>query len=156
VGFEFQQFQAAVRLTADPEEPKQLSGGATVVKFRVAFSGERRKVDGEWTDFPVFMDCEAIQFENGRKIVDEVTKWGRKGFKVFVAGTLKMEEWEDKNGGGKRRAIKLKVTDFVPMEAVEKGAKPKAANPPGGNGGGGYQTDGADAGGYGDDDPIPF
>lgn len=154
MAFELQKFIViGARFTADPD-PRKNFGGTDVIRFRIAFTGERRKGDnGEWDDKPVFMDCEAAQFATGKKIVDDIEARGKKGVKVAIEGTLKMETWEDKNGGGKRQAIKMKVTEIVWLEKTEKQA-PKQQKQ---DDSGGYGGD-AGGGGYGGgaDDVIPF
>lgn len=154
MAFDFNQFTTVCRLTRDPEAPK-LFGKRKVIRFGIAFTGERRKDDNDqWTEKPCFMDCEAWQGETGPKLVDLLDKYGKKGMRVFVVGSLKMEEWEDKNGGGKRRAIKINVKDVIFLDKVDKGGNPdrQRDEEPSGDGG-------SDSGsGYGgsDNDPIPF
>lgn len=153
MAFEWQQFQVTgARIVADPDEPKQF-GEVKSIRFRIAFTGERRKDGNDWIDKPVFLDCEAVQFKTGKKIADDIASRAAKGVKVAVVGNLIMEEWEDKNGGGKRKAIKLKVTEIVWLEKTEKRERePARDEEPSKSGAGEF-------GGYGggsSDDAIPF
>lgn len=163
MAFEWQQFSViGARFTRDPEPARPFpSGKAKSIRFGIAFTGERKKDDdGTWQNNPVFLDCDAIQFENGQRIVDAIEEKGKKGCKVSVIGTLKMETWEDKNGGGKRSAIKLKVTEIIFM-ADDRGGGDGEERPrkqSGGKSSGGYGGNDS-GGGYGGvpaDDPIPF
>jgi single-strand DNA-binding protein len=150
VAFEFQQFQVVgARMVADPDEIKTF-GDVKSIRFRVAFTGERRKDGNDWKDRPVFLDCEAVQFKTGKKLAEDVASRGGKGVKVALVGNLIMEEWEDKNGGGKRKAIKLKVTEVVWLEKTEKREVREQSEAPADGDGAGY------GGGGGSDDPIPF
>ena len=104
------------------------------------------------------MDCEAWQGQYGQKLVDTINKFGKKGLRVHISGSLKMEEWEDKNTGGKRRAIKMVVTSFILCDKAEDQGRGSARD----EGGSGYNqdTDSGNGGGYGggdsNNDPIPF
>jgi single-strand DNA-binding protein len=153
MAFNFNRFSAICRMTRDPEQVKTF-GQRSVIRFGVAFTGERRKgSDGRWEDKSCFMDCEAWQGEFGRKIVDTIDKYGKKGLNIFIEGSLKMEEWSDKNTGDKRKAIKIVVTEFLLLEKTE--AREDAG------GYGGESSGDSGGGGYGDtsdssNDPIPF
>lgn len=160
MAFEVQRFHVSgARFTRDPEEPKTLGGGAQVIRFGVAFTGERRKDNqsGEWTNYPVFLDCEAIQFEKGAKLVDLILDKGKKGAKLaYLEGTLKMDQWDDKESGKKRTAIKLKVTEIIFADAGAGSDGTEGRQQSRGNG---RKSNGDDSGGYGggsSDDPIPF
>lgn len=165
MGFEHQNFTViGARLTRDPEERKNF-GKRSVIRFGIAFTGERRKDDNDqWKDFPVFMDCEAWQGEYGPKLVDVIEKYGKKGLRVSVIGTLKMEEWEDKNHGGKRRAIKLNVKEFIILDKVETGgSRGRDDDGDSHHGNKGRDSGSGGYGGYGGgdsepdpNDPIPF
>lgn len=163
MAFEWQQFQViGARMTRDPDAAKNFNGGGKGIRFGIAFTGERKKDEtGTWQNNPVFLDCDAVQFADGKKMVDAIEENGRKGAKVSVIGTLKMETWEDKNGGGKRSAIKLRVTEIIFMSDDRGGdreERPRQQSRGKSSGGYGGETDGG--GGYGGgvpaDDPIPF
>ena len=155
MAFDFQQFDVMCRLTRDPE-PKKKVGDRYVIKFGVAFTGERRKVNDKWEDKPCYMDCEAWQGEYGAKLVDMMDKHGAKGVRVRLIGTLKMDEWTDKQTDQKRRAIKMTVKEIVWLDKLDKdGAQRDRGDDEGGSGsnddgGGGYGSGG------GGNDPIPF
>jgi single-strand DNA-binding protein len=68
---------------------------------------------------------------------------------VFIEGRLKLDQWEDRNGGGKRSKLSAVVESFQFVDSSKDG---------GSGGNGGYARSGAGAGGRGeyDDGDIPF
>ena len=116
------------RLTRDPEV-RMFPNGGKVASFGFAVNNRKKNQQtGQWEDEPVFLDCDAfnaIGRETG-KTADLVEQYLHKGNQAFIEGHLKLDQWEDKNGGGKRSKIKI-VVDRV--EFLE----PKGA---GGSGGG--------------------
>jgi single-strand DNA-binding protein len=106
-----------------------------------------------------FVDCEAW----GRT-AEIMSQYLRKGRPVFVEGRLKLDQWEDKNGGGKRSKLVVVVESFQFVDSREDGGSGGGAS-----GGGGGSRRAAPAGtarggsGGGDsyddipqDDDIPF
>lgn len=87
-------------LTKDPEL-RHTQGGTAVCDLRVAVNS-RRKEAGEWVDKPNFFN---------------VTVWGNqalscaeyltKGRPVAIEGRLDWQQWEAKDGGGKREAVQI-------------------------------------------------
>ena len=68
-----------------------------------------------------------------------------KGRPVFVEGRLKFDQWEDRNGGGKRSKLSVVVDNF---QFIDSGAG--GGNSGGGGGGGGsYARSGAGGGNSG-------
>lgn len=99
------------RLTRDPEETKFGNGGK-VAKFGFCVNERKKNANtGEWEDDPVFIDCEAFNMGN-RTLADTIMRFCRKGKEVFLEGRLKLDTWEDKNGGGKRQKLKVIVFDM--------------------------------------------
>lgn len=104
-------------------ELRYTQGGTAVTEMGLAVN-DRIKVNGEWTDQATFVD---------------VTLWGRtaeiaseylsKGAPVLIAGRLKLDSWEDKNGGGKRSKLGV-VADKLQLIGSKEGGG-------GGNQGGG-------------------
>ena len=88
-------------LTRDPEL-RYIQSGMAVTEIGMAMSDRRKTASGEWVEEPVFVD---------------VTLWGRtaeiaseyltKGSPVLIEGRLKLDQWEDKNGGGKRSKLRV-------------------------------------------------
>jgi single-strand DNA-binding protein len=168
------------RLTRDPE-PIQLSGSTAGAKF--GFAVNNRKLNQQtqqWEEVPVFIDME-IWNRGESKQADRVLNTLRKGQQVFIEGHLKLDTWDDKNGGGKRSALRVVVEMFQYLEAKQEGeprplaprqqpamarsngGSPGRPNGGGYNGGGNYD-DGADYDAPpsqsknkgGNDEDIPF
>ncbi|MFO0880648.1 MAG: single-stranded DNA-binding protein [Gemmataceae bacterium] len=105
------------RLTRDPEAIAGNSGA----KFGFAVNNRRYNQDTkQWDDVPVFLDME-IWNRGESKQADRVMQTLRKGQQVFIEGHLKMDQWDDKNGGGKRSAIRVVVENFQYLEARGEG-----------------------------------
>jgi len=168
------------RLTRDPEAI-QVRGAQSGAKFGFAVNNRKLNPDTQqWEEVPVFIDME-IWNRGESKQADRVLQTLRKGQQVFIEGHLKMDQWEDKNGGGKRSALRIVVESFQYLEPRADGGgmggsgdsmapAPRAAAParsapaPARNGGGhaGYADDDSEMsrppppGGGGESDDIPF
>lgn len=141
-------------LTRDPEL-RSTGGGTSVCSLRVAVNESRKDQNGEWGERANYFD---------------VTVWGKqgescaqylaKGRPIAVEGRLEWQEWEAKDGSGKRQKVQI-----VANRVQFLGGKPD------GQGGGGQSqqqqqqsqggaTDTSDfesgGGGSGSDDDIPF
>jgi single-strand DNA-binding protein len=144
-------------LTRDPEL-RHTGGGTAVCDLRVAVNSRRKDGQtGEWIDKPNYFD---------------VTVWGAqgencanylgKGRPVAVEGRLDWQEWEAKDGSGKRQAVRI-IANSVQFLGSRDGS-----GGGGGNANGGFSptgdtpTDTSDfegaavGGGGGQDDDIPF
>jgi single-strand DNA-binding protein len=109
------------RLTRDPEVRTFGNGGKVA---NIGFAVNRKKKNqqtGQWEDEPVFLDLKAFNRETGRKLADIIEQYLRKGMQVYFEGHLVLEQWEDKNGGGKRQALKIIVEDFQFLEPRQDG-----------------------------------
>jgi single-strand DNA-binding protein len=172
------------RLTKPPEAPRVLpNSGSTVVKFRFAVGRSKKNDQGGWDKDPnqLYIDCEVFsRADSKRNLADLVTKYAKQGDMMYLEGRLVFEEWEDKNGGGKRSKHKLVVDSLEFLggrsdgegggDSGGGGGSRSAGGSGGGGGGGSRQTGGGrsapppdddDHGGGGggsggDGDPIPF
>ncbi len=131
------------RLTADPEAPRVLpNSGSTVVKFRLAVGRSRKNPQtGQWDPDPnpLYIDCEVFSRPDAkRNLCDVVSRYVKRGDPLFIEGRLQLDEWDDKNGGGKRSKHKI-VVDSVELLGGRSG----------GDGGGMGDEGGASEGGYG-------
>ena len=101
------------RLTKNPEEPRVLpNSGSTVVKFRFAVGRSKKNDQGGWDKDPnqLYIDCEVFSRpDSKRNLADLITKYAKQGDMMYLEGRLVFEEWDDKNGGGKRSKHKLVV-----------------------------------------------
>jgi single-strand DNA-binding protein len=108
------------RLTRKPEEiPARNGRGA---KF--GFAVNNRKLYNEtqlWEDVPVFIDVEVWNRGENGKMADRVLDTLDKGQQIFIEGHLKLDSWEDKNGGGKRSKLGVVIDNFQYLEARRDG-----------------------------------
>ncbi len=111
-------------LTDDPEL-RFTPSGAAVCKFRVAHTPRTRDGQDGWKDGePTFLDCTAW-----RQLAENVAESLARGTRVIVAGRLRTERWESKEGE-KRSKVVLDV-DAVGPElafATAKVAKLRRGN----------------------------
>lgn len=141
-------------LTRDPEL-RSTGGGTPVCDLRVAVNSRRKDGQtGEWVDKPNYFDV-TVWGAQGENCANYLSK----GRPVAVEGRLDWSEWEAKDGGGKRQAVRI-VANSVQFLGSRDGSGG------GGNEGGGFSPSsdvpadssdfaGATAGG-GSDDDIPF
>jgi len=158
------------RLTRDPEAILTDKGA----KFGFAVNNRKmNQTTGQWEDEPVFIDCEIWNRGDQGQQATRVLQTLRKGQQIFIEGRLKLDSWEDKNGGGKRTALRVVVENFQYLEpkadgmgggeGVARAPRPAAAprqGAPSRNYGGEYEDAPAvgapAAGGGGRDEDIPF
>ncbi|QJW94259.1 single-stranded DNA-binding protein [Frigoriglobus tundricola] len=137
------------RLTKPPEPPRVLpNSGSTVVKFRFAVGRSRKNEAGGWDKDPnqLYIDCEVFSRpDSKRNLADLISKYAKQGDLMYVEGRLVFEEWDDKNGGGKRSKHKL-VVDSVEFLG---GRNAEGGGGEGEGGGGGRQYGGGQYGGGG-------
>ena len=96
----------AGNLAADPELRFTPTGKA-VVSFTIAHT-PRVQREGEWKDgTPTFLRCELWG-----PAAENVAESFGKGARVVAIGTLRTDEWKDKDTGEKRTAVKLTVDEI--------------------------------------------
>ena len=148
------------RLTRDPE-PIQAGGSTAGAKFGFAVNNRKfNQGNNTWEDVPVFIDMEIWNRGEGKQ-ADRVLQTLKKGQQVFIEGHLKMDQWEDKNGGGKRTKLMVVVETFQYLEPRQEGegggmrsapARQPARAAVGAGSGRGGSYGGGD---YGEDSPPP-
>ena len=109
------------RLTRDVET-RAFQGGGKVASFGFC-TNNRKKVNGQWADDPVFLDVKAFNREHGRKLADLVEETFAKGKQVYLEGHLVLEQWE--KDGQKRSKLVIFMDDFQYLDAKEGGGKPQ-------------------------------
>lgn len=101
------------RLTDNPGEPRTMPSGGRVIPFRFAVGRSRKNPQtGQWENDPnpLYIDCEAFSWpDTKRDLVGLIQQYCKKGDPVFIEGRLQLDQWEDKNGGGKRSKHKVVV-----------------------------------------------
>src|SRR3954447_19284985 len=121
------------RLTDNPEPPRTLPSGSTVVKFRMAVGRSRKNPQtGQWENDPnpLYIDCEVFSRPDAkRNLCDVITRYVKRGDPLFIEGRLQLDEWEDKNGGGKRSKHKIVVDQFQMLDARQDGGEGAAPRP---------------------------
>ena len=124
------------RLTRDPEMMTFQNGGR-VAKFGFAVNNRKKNQStGQFEDDPVFLDVEAFNRENGRKLADLVEQYLKKGHQVYLECSMKLDTWNDKTSGEKRQKLKFVVNDMQFLEPrsdganAEGGAAPRAVRGP--------------------------
>jgi single-strand DNA-binding protein len=123
-------------LTRDPQL-KYLPSQTAVAEFGVACSRKFKSAQGEDREDVLFVDCSAFG-----KTGEVINQYFTKGKPIFIEGRLKLDQWEDKQGGGKRSKITVVVDTFQFIGGRDGGG--------GGGGGGGGSYD---SGGEGDSRP---
>lgn len=152
-------------LTRDVEM-RALPSGMSIASFSIAVNERYKDREGNWQERATFVDCEMF----GAR-AEALAKYLSKGSPVFVEGRLRLDQWEDKNGGGKRSKLKVVCENF---EFVGGGQGGGSGGGQGGGdrssyGGGGDSGGGGGGGGYArsapsrqqdeptiDHDDIPF
>src|SRR5262245_58194288 len=107
------------RLTRDPEAIMVDKGA----KF--GFAVNNRKLNQQtqqWEDEPVFIDCEIWNRGELGQQATRLLQTVRKGQQLFIEGRLRLDTWEDKNGGGKRSQLRVVVETFQYLEPRADGA----------------------------------
>lgn len=112
------------------------AGSTAVGNFGLAVNRKYKTQAGEQREETTFVDCEAW----GRT-AEVMAQYLSKGRPVFVEGRLKLDSWDDRNGGGKRSKLSVVVESFQFVDS--------------GQGGGEKQSAGSGAGGISHED-IPF
>ncbi len=109
------------RLVRDPES-RTFQNGGKVTKFGFASSPSRKKnqASGQWEDEPMFIDCEVFNRGDYGKLADLVADKCRKGSQILIEGKLHLEQWDDKNGGGKRSKHKIVVDSVQLLDRQER------------------------------------
>lgn len=104
----------AGNVTRDPDV-KFLQGDKCVAQFGLAINRRFKDSNGEQKDDTTFVDIEAW----GRT-AELVGQYLTKGKSCFIEGRLKLEVWDDKNGGGKRSKLKV-IADNVQFTSPREG-----------------------------------
>ncbi len=116
-------------LTRDPQL-KYLPSQTAVVEFGVACNRKFRTANGEDREEVTFVDITAFG-----KQAEVLNQYMTKGKPIFIEGRLKLDQWEDKQGGGKRSKLSVVVENFQFVGGRSDG---------GGGGGGNFEQHGRD------------
>src|SRR5436305_8840492 len=110
------------RLTRDPEM-RTFANGGKVAAFGFAVGSRRKNPQtGQWEDGDtMFIDCEAFNRGEFGKLADTIERFLRKGSQAYLEGRLRLDQWEDKNGGGKRSKHKMVVEVMQMLDTRQAG-----------------------------------
>ena len=97
----------AGNLTRDPQL-KYLPNQTAVVEFAIAVSRKWRTPEGTEREEVCFVDCAAFGKQG-----EAINQYCTKGKPLLVEGRLKFDQWEDKQGGGKRSKHSVVVENFT-------------------------------------------
>lgn len=105
------------------------AGNTTIGSFGLAINHRYTTKSGEKREEVTFVDCTAF----GRT-AEVMAEYLSKGSKVFIEGRLKLDQWEDRNGGGKRSKLRVTVDSFQFVGGKGDGdSKPQASRGGGGS-----------------------
>ena len=114
-------------LTRDPQLKYIPGSNTAVAEFGLATNRKFRTANGEDREEVTFVDITAFG-----KQAEVINQYMTKGKPIFIEGRLKLDQWEDKNGGGKRSKLTVVVENFQFVGSRDGGGG-------GGGDGGGYQ-----------------
>jgi single-strand DNA-binding protein len=138
-------------LTRDPEL-RYTNNNMPICKFGLAVNRRfKDSASGEWKEEPTFIDVTIF----GAR-AEPFARYHTKGKQAFIEGTLRMDTWEDKNGGGKRSKLYVVADtwEFVGSgrgEGSDRGGMERSGAPSYGGepAGGGAPSYGGEPGGGG-------
>lgn len=88
-------------LTRDPDL-RALPSGAAVCEFGIAVNRRYTAGNGQEVEEPCFVDIVVW----GRS-AESCRQFLEKGSQVMIEGRLQLDQWEDRNGGGKRSRLRV-------------------------------------------------
>lgn len=100
-------------LTRDPEL-RSTASGTSVMKFGIAVNDRVKNNQGEWEDYPNFIDCTMFG-----KRAEGVSRYLSKGGKVAIKGRLRYSQWE--KDGEKRSKLEVIVDEIELMSGQQQG-----------------------------------
>jgi single-strand DNA-binding protein len=133
-------------LTRDPQLSHIPSSNMPVVEFGIACNRRFKSANGEDREEVTFVDCTAFG-----KQAEVINQYCQKGKALFIQGRLKLDQWEDKQSGGKRSKLRVVVEQFQFVGGRDGGGQGGGGGEPSydaeGGGGGGYSGGGGGGGG---------
>ena len=100
-------------LTRDPQM-RYLPNNTAVAEFGMACNRRWRDAQGQDREEVMFIDCAAFG-----KPAEIINQYCQKGALLFIQGRLKLDTWEDKQGGRKRSKHQVVVDNFQLMPRRE-------------------------------------
>src|ERR1700685_2684705 len=100
----------------DPEI-RSTPGGAIVANFTLATSDRFQDAQGNWQDRTEWHTL--VAFKRTAEIVRDYVK---KGTKLYIEGSLRTSNWEDKTSGQKRYKTEIIVNDLSLLSGRDEGS----------------------------------
>lgn len=94
-------------------ELRSTSSGMPIASFGIAVNDRRKNQNGEWEDYPNFIDC--VMF--GAR-AESISRFVSKGTKVAIEGKLRYSQWE--KDGQKRSKLEVIVDEIDIMSRSEQ------------------------------------
>jgi len=118
------------RLTVDPK-PIEVRGSVAGAKFGFAVNNRKlNQSSQQWENVPVFIDMEIWNRGETSRQADRVLQTLKKGSQVYIEGHLRMDQWDDANGGGKRSKLVVVVENFQYLDARQDGMSSEGEGAP--------------------------
>ena len=95
---------------------RYLPSKTPVVEFGMACNRQFKDAQGQDREEVMFIDCSAFG-----KQAEIINQYCQKGDLLFVEGRLKLDTWEDKQGGGKRSKHRVVIENFQLMPRRDGG-----------------------------------
>lgn len=102
-------------------ELKHTPSNMAVAQIGLAMNRRFKTKEGETKDEVTFVDCEAW----GRT-AEVMQQYLSKGKPVFIEGRLKLDTWQDKDGGGNRSKLKVVIESFEFIDSKSGGGSATA------------------------------
>ena len=112
-------------LTRDPEL-KHMPSGSAVAQIGLAVNRKWKNQQGEQQEEVTFVDLEAYV-----KTAEVMAQYLKKGRCVYIEGRLRLDQWQDKDGG-KRSKMKVVVDSFQFVGENPDGDRQQSRPPAGG------------------------
>jgi single-strand DNA-binding protein len=100
----------------DPEI-RSTPGGTMVANLTLATSDRQKDAQGNWQDHTEWHNL--VAFTRTAEIIRDYVK---KGSKIYVEGTLRTSNWEDKTSGQKRYKTEIIVNELMLLSGREEGS----------------------------------
>lgn len=112
-------------LTKNPETRNV--GQSTITELGLAVNRKYKTASGESREEVTFINATAWGKQG-----EVIAKYMSKGKPIYIEGRLKLDTWEDKNGGGKRSKLSVVVENFQFLGGksdAQDGGRPRENNP---------------------------
>ena len=94
---------------ADPEM-RNLNNNQRIARFRLAVTEGRKNANQEWVN-----DTQWFNIVAWGKIADRVERNVKKGLQIAVEGSLRNNEWTDKNGQ-RHQSTEIHLNNFILLD----------------------------------------